>query len=58
MPLTEKGRKILRHMEMEYGEKKGRAVFYAARNKGRITGVEQPRKPAAQRQRGGGPAHA
>ncbi len=46
MPLTNKGRKILRHMEEEYGEKKGKAVYYAARNKGRITGVDRPRKRA------------
>ncbi|MDE2235618.1 MAG: hypothetical protein KGL13_06840 [Gammaproteobacteria bacterium] len=52
MPLTEKGRKILRHMQKEYGENKGKAVFYAARNKGRITGVELPRKPATHRTRG------
>ncbi len=46
MPLTTKGRKILRHMQAEYGAEKGKSVFYAARNKGRITGVDQPRQPA------------
>jgi hypothetical protein len=49
MPLTTKGRKILRHMEKEYGTEKGKSVFYAARNKGRITGVDRPRKPAARK---------
>lgn len=44
MPLTIKGRKILRQMEKEYGAEKGKSVFYAARNKGRITGVDVPRK--------------
>ena len=45
MPLTTKGRKILRHMENEYGTEKGKSVFYAARNKGRITSVETAGKP-------------
>ncbi|HEV2321690.1 MAG TPA: hypothetical protein VGT42_04945 [Gammaproteobacteria bacterium] len=40
MPLTAKGRKILRNMEREYGPAKGRAVFYASINKGRISGAE------------------
>lgn len=42
MPLTSKGRKILLHMQQEYGAKKGTSVFYAARNKGRIAGVDRP----------------
>lgn len=41
MPLTEKGRKIERNMEREYGEKKGKSVFYASRNKGTISGVDR-----------------
>jgi hypothetical protein len=49
MPLTTKGRKILRNMEKEYGAAKGKSVFYATRNKGRITGVDRPRKPAARK---------
>lgn len=40
MPLTAKGRKILRNMEREYGLVKGKAVFYASINKGLITGAE------------------
>ena len=40
MPLTSKGKKILRHMLEEYGAEKGRAVFYASINKGRLKGVE------------------
>lgn len=40
MPLTPKGRKILRQMQQEYGTEKGRAVFYASINKGRLQGVE------------------
>lgn len=42
MPLTPKGKKILRHMQEEYGAVKGRAVFYASINKGRILGAEAP----------------
>lgn len=52
MPLTAKGRKILKHMQKEYGAEKGREVFYASINKGRITGVEATaRRRAAQRNR-------
>ena len=40
MPLTEKGKKILAEMKKEYGEEKGKEVFYASINKGRITGAE------------------
>ena len=42
MPLTSKGRKILKQMQKEYGPEKGKQVFYAARNKGRITDVDRP----------------
>lgn len=45
MPLTAKGRKILLHMQKEYGASKGLRIFYATRNKGRITNVDQARKP-------------
>lgn len=40
MPLTPKGKKIYSSMEKEYGEKKGKEVFYASQNKGTIKGVE------------------
>lgn len=47
MPLTKKGSKILSSMVGEYGPKKGEQVFYASRNKGRITGVDRTmRRPA------------
>ena len=39
MPLTAKGRKIKASMEKQYGKKKGRSVFYATENKGKIKGV-------------------
>lgn len=38
-PLTKKGEKILREMQKEYGAKKGKEVFYASINKGKIKGV-------------------
>jgi len=40
MPLTEKGEEILREMEKQYGEEKGKQVFYASRNAGTISGVD------------------
>lgn len=43
MPLSSKGKKILGAMKKEYGAKKGKSVFYASINKGRIRGAEQQR---------------
>jgi hypothetical protein len=40
MPLTEKGEKIKAAMKSQYGPEKGEQVFYAAKNKGTITGVD------------------
>jgi len=40
MPLTKKGKKIQSSMKKTYGAKKGKQVFYASRNKGKITGVD------------------
>jgi hypothetical protein len=40
MPLTPKGNKIMADMKSEYGAKKGKSVFYASRNAGKITGVD------------------
>jgi hypothetical protein len=40
MPLNKKGREIEGAMEKEYGEKKGKSVFYASINKGKIKGAE------------------
>lgn len=50
MPLTPKGKKILRHMQLEYGPEKGRAVFYASINKGRIRGAEAAGGPRSIRE--------
>jgi hypothetical protein len=41
MPLTKKGQKILRAMQKEYGKEKGKRVFYASANAGKITGVHR-----------------
>ncbi len=40
MPLTAKGSEIMSNMKKEYGEKKGESVFYASKNAGRISGVD------------------
>lgn len=40
MPLTAKGEKIMTNMQREYGADKGKQVFYASRNSGRISGVD------------------
>lgn len=39
--LTHKGRVIERAMDKEYGDKKGKQVFYATKNAGKIKGVEK-----------------
>jgi len=44
MPMTKKGKKILSSMEKTYGKKKAKQVFYASKNKGKITGVDKTRK--------------
>jgi hypothetical protein len=40
MPLTSKGREIMANMLKEYGSKKGKQVFYASRNAGKIKEVD------------------
>lgn len=44
MPLTKKGKKIMAAMVKEYGSKKAKSVFYAAENKGTISGVHFSRR--------------
>ena len=44
MPLTEKGKKILKSMKKKYGNKKGKQVFYASINKGSVKGAERSTK--------------
>ncbi len=42
--MTKKGQKIMSAMMKEYGTKKGKEVFYALMNKGKIKGVHQGKK--------------
>jgi len=44
MPLTQKGRKILKAMRKHYGAEKGTRVFYASANTKKITGVHKGKK--------------
>jgi len=44
MPLTSKGKKILRSMKKQYGSEKGEDVFYASQKKKTITGTHKKRK--------------
>lgn len=46
MPLSKKGKEIMSSMDKEYGEKKGKEVFYASKNKGTIKGVEKAKSKA------------
>ena len=41
MPLTKKGAKTLTAMQEQYGAKKGKEVFYASINKGKLKGVHK-----------------
>ncbi len=52
MPLTKKGKKILKNMEKEYGSKKGESVFYASINKGKVTGAEGSKKKKVKKKKG------
>lgn len=49
MPMTEKGKKIMKSMKEQYGSKRGEQVFYASENSGKIKGVEQ--KPGYKKKR-------
>jgi hypothetical protein len=44
MPLTKKGKKVLRAMRKTYGKKKGTRVFYASERAGKIEGIVRKRK--------------
>lgn len=39
MPLTEKGKKILKAMIKTYGKEKGEQIFYATERSGKIKGI-------------------
>ena len=47
MPLTAKGKKVLASMVKTYGAEKGKRVFYASVNKGKLTGVHGGKKKRA-----------
>jgi hypothetical protein len=47
MPLTPKGSKIKKAMEKGYGAKKGKEVFYASINKGKVKGAHKNKKHKA-----------
>jgi len=40
MPLNKKGKKILASMEKRYGTKKGKSVFYAMENSGKLKSIK------------------
>lgn len=40
MPLTSKGEEIMTALKKEYGSEKGEQVFYAGKNKGTFSGVD------------------
>lgn len=41
MPLTNKGKKIMKNMVETYGKKKAKEVFYAMIKEGKLKGVEE-----------------
>jgi hypothetical protein len=41
MPLNAKGKKILASMEKKYGKKKGKTVFYAMENSGKLKKIKK-----------------
>lgn len=49
MPITKKGKKVLASMKKQYGAKKGKQVFYASANKGKIKGVHGKSKKKKRR---------
>lgn len=44
MPLTKKGEKVKAAMESEYGSDKGKRIFYASENAGKIPGAVKTEK--------------
>lgn len=44
MPLTVKGKKIMKEMTKTYGAKKAKQVFHAMINEGKLKGVEGKKK--------------
>ena len=44
MPMSKAGRKMMAAMMKEYGTKKGKSVFYAMENMGRVPGMKKKKK--------------
>lgn len=44
MPLSKKGQEVLRKMEKEYGSDKGKQVFYASMNAGKLPKAKMEKK--------------
>lgn len=53
MPMTSKGRRIMRSMRKTYGsDKKAKQVFYASENAGKIKGVHKEAQKLKGRKKG------
>ena len=52
MPLTSEGRKVLAAMKKQYGDKKGKQVFYASINKGKKGSEQWHEKGSSKKKRG------
>lgn len=42
MPMNKTGKKMMSSMKDTYGDKKGKEVFYAMENKGKVPGMSKP----------------
>lgn len=51
MPLTKRGEIVKRKFEKEYGAEKGKQVFYASINSGKLKGVHRPHPETAEAHR-------
>ena len=49
MPLTVSGTKVLSSMTKQYGPKKGKSVFYASINKGRLSSRKMEGRKSSRR---------
>ena len=51
MPLTGKDRKVEQNFERQYGPERGKRVFYASINAGKIRNIPEARRMAKKRKR-------
>lgn len=49
MPMTAKGKKVMKSMTKTYGKDKAKQVFYAMKNEGKLKGVEGKSKKKAKK---------